>query len=131
MKTEDNSSPAVRNVSVFTDESGQLALYAAGWGGVYEMNYAGTTSMTRMAGQEDLVISSGTSSHTGRVVAAGGKDLDDLTALYYVVGDENANFELRRYDRDEGKWVLVPAPSSRMSPSTRTAVSIWPTLHCS
>ena len=119
VKTEDNSSPAVRNVSVFTDESGQLALYAAGWGGVYEMNYAGTTSMTRMAGQEDLVISSGTSSHTGRVVAAGGKDLDDLTALYYVVGDENANFELRRYDRDEGKWVLVPG-------SVITDVTLYP-----
>lgn len=116
------SHPAFFDVAAFVDrQTGQPALYAAGIGGVFELDYGGKTDMVPMAGLEDLGSGGDNMSVSSYALAVGGPDAGDLTALVKKVTTTGSgmdstvtfSYELRRYDASQGAWAVVEG--SRMA----------------
>lgn len=116
------SHPAFFDVAAFVDrQTGQPAVYAAGIGGVFELDYGGKTDMVPMAGMEDLGSGGDNISVSSYALAVGGPDAGDLTALVKKVTTTGSgmdstvtfSYELRRYDASQGAWAVVEG--SRMA----------------
>ena len=105
--------PAFTDVAAFVDrQTGQPALYAAGLGGVFELDYGGKTDLVPMAGLEDLGNGGDNSSYCPYVLGVGGPDAETLTAFVKVAqlndwGSADRTYELRRYDAAQGSWITV------------------------
>ena len=91
-------------------ETGEMELYVAGIGGVYQyVGSNGTTDFVRMAGMEDLNTSGDNLSLVSVALGVGGTS-DDLTSLVKVFhslgGDQGGTtaYEVRWYNTAEGKW---------------------------
>lgn len=125
------SHPALFDVAAFVDrQTGQPALYAAGVGGVFELDYGGKTDMVPMAGMEDLGSGGDNLSMSSYALAVGGPDAGDLTALVRVAqpdeyGSADVSYELRRYDASQGTWAVVEGsqmPDTVTKPSVSTDI---------
>ncbi|OLR66169.1 InlB B-repeat-containing protein [Intestinimonas butyriciproducens] len=117
--------PAFTDVAAFVDrQTGQPALYAAGLGGVFKLDYGGKTDLVPMAGLEDLGNGGDNASYCSYVLGVGGPDAETLTAFVKVAqlndwGGADRTYELRRYDAAQGSWITVEGTQMP------TAVS-WP-----
>ena len=128
------SHPAFFDVAAFVDrQTGQPALYAAGVGGVFELDYGGKTDMVPMAGMEDLGSGGDNLSMSSYALAVGGPDAGDLTALVKKVTTTGSgmdstvtlSYELRRYDASQGTWAVVEGsqmPDTVTKPSDSTDI---------
>ena len=105
--------PAFTDVAAFVDrQTGQPALYAAGLGGVFKLDYGGKTDLVPMAGLEDLGNGGDNASYCSYVLGVGGADAETLTAFVKVAqlndwGGADRTYELRRYDAAQGSWITV------------------------
>lgn len=106
--------PLLYSTQAYIDAAnGGIELYAAGAGGVYQMESSGATDMVQMPGMEDLKTSGAGQADLGAALAVGraGDGSRDLVALVYSVTDmqingrdTSAHYELRYYDADKGTW---------------------------
>ena len=115
---------AVQNV-----ETGEMELYVAGIGGVYQyVGSNGTTDFVRMPGMEDLNTSGDNLSLVSVALGVGGT-ADDLTSLVKVFhalgGDQGGtvSYEVRWYSAEEGKWITVNSLPKDKYPSTNGAAN--------
>ena len=105
-------------------ETGEMELYVAGIGGVYQyVGSNGTTDFVRMPGMEDLNTSGDTLSLVSVALGVGGTS-DDLTSLvkvYHSLGGDQGGtttYEVRWYDAAEEKWVTKNTVPKDKAPST-------------
>ena len=110
-------------------ETGEMELYVAGIGGVYQyVGSSGTTDFVRMAGMEDLNTSGDNLSLVSVALGVGGA-ADDLTSLVKVFhslgGDQGGtvSYEVRWYSAEEGKWITVNSLPKDKYPSTNGAAN--------
>lgn len=113
---------AVQNV-----ETGEMELYVAGIGGVYQyVGSNGTTDFVRMPGMEDLNFSGDNDALVSSALGVGGNGTaeDGITSLVRVYQDLGGNqggtvsYEVRWYNAEEGKWVTVNTVPKDKYPST-------------
>ena len=108
-------------------KTGEMELYVAGIGGVYQ--YTGTSDTTdfvRMNGMGDLTTAGDNHSLVGAALAVGGNgtESDGVTALilnYQALGGDQGGtttYELRWYDREADKWERVNHIPSDKTPSS-------------
>ena len=105
-------------------KTGEMELYVAGIGGVYQyVGSSGTTDFVRMPGMEDLNTSGDNLSLVSVALGVGGTS-DDLTSLVKVFhslgGDQGGTtaYEVRWYNTAEGKWVTKNTVPKDKAPST-------------
>ena len=105
-------------------ETGEMELYVAGIGGVYQyVGSNGTTDFVRMPGMEDLNTSGDNLSLVSVALGVGGTS-DDLTSLVKVFhslgGDQGGTtaYEVRWYNTAEGKWETKNTIPKDKAPST-------------
>lgn len=110
-------------------ETGEMELYVAGIGGVYQyVGSSGTTDFVRMPGMEDLNTSGDNLSLVSVALGVGGTS-DDLTSLVKVFhslgGDQGGtvSYEVRWYSAKEGKWITVNSLPKDKYPSTNGAAN--------
>ena len=110
-------------------ETGEMELYVAGIGGVYQyVGSNGTTDFVRMPGMEDLNTSGDNLSLVSVALGVGGTS-DDLTSLVKVFhslgGDQGGtvSYEVRWYSAEEGKWITVNSLPKDKYPSTNGAAN--------
>lgn len=110
-------------------ETGEMELYVAGIGGVYQyVGSNGTTDFVRMPGMEDLNTSGDNLSLVSVALGVGGTS-DDLTSLVKVFhslgGDQGGtvSYEVRWYSAKEGKWITVNSLPKDKYPSTNGAAN--------
>lgn len=110
-------------------ETGEMELYVAGIGGVYQyVGSNGTTDFVRMPGMEDLNTSGDNLSLVSVALGVGGTS-DDLTSLVKVFhslgGDQGGTtaYEVRWYNTAEGKWITVNSLPKDKYPSTNGAAN--------
>ena len=110
-------------------ETGEMELYVAGIGGVYQyVGSSGTTDFVRMAGMEDLNTSGDNLALVSVALGVGGA-ADDLTSLVKVLhslgGDQGGtvSYEVRWYNAAAGKWEPKNTVPSDKTPSTNGAVN--------
>ena len=110
-------------------ETGEMELYVAGIGGVYQyVGSSGTTDFVRMPGMEDLNTSGDNLSLVSVALGVGGT-ADDLTSLVKVFhalgGDQGGtvSYEVRWYNAAAGKWEPKNTVPSDKTPSTNGAVN--------
>lgn len=106
--------PRLYSTQAYIDTTnGSIELYAAGVGGVYQMETNGATDLVQMPGMEDLKTSGAGFNDIGSALAIGraGDGSRDLVALVFSVTDMQINgrdtsnhYELRYYDADKGMW---------------------------
>ena len=109
--------PDVYGVAAFqNEENGELELYIAGIGGIYQyVGTGGTTDVVRMNGMEDLNPGGDNLALVSMAMAVGGNgtERDGVTALvkhYHALGGDQGgtdSYELRWYDKEQDKWVTV------------------------
>lgn len=109
--------PDVYGVAAFqNEENGELELYIAGIGGVYQyVGTSGTTDFVRMNGMGDLNTGGDNPALVSMAMAVGGNgtERDGVTALiknYHALGGDQGgtdSYELRWYDKEQDKWVTV------------------------
>ena len=105
-------------------KTGEMELYVAGIGGVYQyVGSNGTTDFVRMPGMEDLNTSGDNLSLVSVALGVGGA-ADDLTSLVKVFhslgGDQGGTtaYEVRWYNTAEGKWETKNTIPKDKAPST-------------
>ena len=105
-------------------KTGEMELYVAGIGGVYQyVGSNGTTDFVRMPGMEDLNTSGDNLSLVSVALGVGGTS-DDLTSLVKVFhslgGDQGGTtaYEVRWYNTAEGKWETKNTIPKDKAPST-------------
>ena len=108
------SAPRLYSTQAYIDTAnGGIKLYAAGVGGVYQLETNGATDMVQMQGMEDLKTSGAGFNDLGAALAIGRADdhSNDLVALVFSATDMQINghdtsnhYELRYYDADKGVW---------------------------
>lgn len=105
-------------------KTGEMELYVAGIGGVYQyVGSNGTTDFVRMPGMEDLNTSGDNLSLVSVALGVGGA-ADDLTLLVKVFhslgGDQGGTtaYEVRWYNTAEGKWETKNTIPKDKAPST-------------
>lgn len=105
-------------------ETGEMELYVAGIGGVYQyVGSKGTTDFVRMPGMEDLNTSGDNLALVSVALGVGGT-ADDLTALvkvYHALGGDQGGtttYEVRWYNTAEGKWETKNTIPKDKAPST-------------
>ena len=110
-------------------KTGEMELYVAGIGGVYQyVGSNGTTDFVRMPGMEDLNTSGDNLSLVSVALGVGGTS-DDLTSLVKVFhalgGDQGGtvSYEVRWYSAEEGKWITVNSLPKDKYPSTNGAAN--------
>ena len=110
-------------------KTGEMELYVAGIGGVYQyVGSSGTTDFVRMPGMEDLNTSGDNLSLVSVALGVGGA-ADDLTSLVKVFhslgGDQGGtvSYEVRWYSAEEGKWITVNSLPKDKYPSTNGAAN--------
>ena len=110
-------------------KTGEMELYVAGIGGVYQyVGSNGTTDFVRMPGMEDLNTSGDNLSLVSVALGVGGT-ADDLTSLVKVFhalgGDQGGtvSYEVRWYSAEEGKWITVNSLPKDKYPSTNGAAN--------
>ena len=108
-------------------ETGEMELYVAGIGGVYQyVGSNGTTDFVRMAGMEDLNFSGDNDALVSSALGVGGNGTaeDGITSLVRVYQDLGGNqggtvsYEVRWYNAEEGKWTTVNTVPKDKYPST-------------
>ncbi len=108
-------------------KTGEMELYVAGIGGVYQYTgTSGTTDFVRMNGMGDLTTAGDNHALVGAALAVGGNgtESDGVTALilnYQALGGDQGGtttYELRWYDREADKWETVNHIPSDMKPSS-------------
>ncbi len=105
-------------------KTGEMELYVAGIGGVYQyVGSNGTTDFVRMPGMEDLNTSGDNLSLVSVALGVGGTS-DDLTSLvkvYHSLGGDQGgttSYEVRWYNTAEGKWETKNTIPKDKAPST-------------
>lgn len=105
-------------------KTGEMELYVAGIGGVYQyVGSNGTTDFVRMPGMEDLNTSGDNLALVSVALGVGGTS-DDLTSLVKVFhslgGDQGGTtaYEVRWYNTAEGKWETKNTIPKDKAPST-------------
>ncbi len=108
-------------------KTGEMELYVAGIGGVYQYTgTSGTTDFVRMNGMGDLTTAGDNHSMVGAALAVGGNgtENDGVTALilnYHALGGDQggtSTYELRWYNREADQWEMVKHIPSDKTPSS-------------
>lgn len=110
-------------------ETGEMELYVAGIGGVYQyVGSSGTTDFVRMPGMEDLNTSGDNLALVSVALGVGGTadDLTSLVKVYHSLGGDQGgtvSYEVRWYNAAAGKWETKNTVPSDKTPSTNGAVN--------
>lgn len=132
--TTDLLGPDLYDMAAFVDgNNGNISLFAAGTGGVYERQYGEKTDFIRMDGQDDLK-GGANEREAGYALAVGGPDVGKLTALIHVAPTGmNSYFELRTYDTAKHTWVTVPGSELPLEDLTFALIidrdDVWTASH--
>lgn len=110
-------------------ETGEMELYVAGIGGVYQyVGSNGDTDFVRMAGMEDLNTGGDNLALVSVALGVGGTS-DDLTSLvkvYHALGGDQGgtvSYEVRWYNAAEGKWETKNVLKKDKYPSTNGGIN--------
>ena len=110
-------------------ETGEMELYVAGIGGVYQyVGSNGDTDFVRMPGMEDLNTSGDNLALVSVALGVGGTadDLTSLVKVYHSLGGDQGgtvSYEVRWYNAAAGKWETKNTVPSDKTPSTNGAVN--------
>ena len=124
--------PDVYGVAAFqNEETGELELYIAGIGGVYQyVGTGGTTDFIRMNGMGDLNTDGDNDGLVSAAMAVGGNgtERDGVTALikYYHERDTQGGtvtWELRWYDKEQDTWKTVNSIPADKTPTAKSGIN--------